>query len=361
MSTQRKSLSNSIAFSSILFLALCVAALAPSRSFAGSNDSGHFAIANTFHIGGPGAYGYVAFDSERKLLYIPRRTHTQVVDATSGKVIADIPGQQSNRGVALDPASGRGFISDRGEGYLVIFDLRTNAVLGKLPINGAPDEIINDAASRRIYLACGSSECLIPVPVDIDPRAGKPEPPIDLRDDPHSLVSDGAGKIYLGLGYSSEVAVVDSKARKLVGKWSIAPARFPSAIAVDTQHRRLFVHGWRPEKLMILSTENGRVLCDFPIGERCSALTFDDGYLFALCQDGLNIVKETSTDKFEVVQRLKTPLPPRHYELNMMTVDHATHSIYLPAVEEIPVSDGRQRVKPDSFEVVVTRLQTSQR
>src|SRR5882672_3195022 len=90
-----------------------------------------WAVDRTFHIGGAGGWDYVTVDEKNHRLYVPRSTHTMVIDADSGKTLADIPGQKHNHGVALAPEAGRGFISD-GEGSIVIFDLKTNAVLGTL-------------------------------------------------------------------------------------------------------------------------------------------------------------------------------------------------------------------------------------
>jgi hypothetical protein len=88
-----------------------------------------WAVEKTFHIGGDGGWDYVTFDAKTHRLYVPRSTHTMVIDADSGQTIADIPGQKRNHGVALVPYVGRGFISD-GSGTVVIFDLKTNGVLG---------------------------------------------------------------------------------------------------------------------------------------------------------------------------------------------------------------------------------------
>src|SRR5579864_9837031 len=92
---------------------------------------GTWAVEKTFHIGGDGGWDYVTFDAANHRLYVPRSTHTMVIDADSGKTLADIPGQKHNHGVALVPEAGRGFISD-GEGTILIFDLKTNAVLGTI-------------------------------------------------------------------------------------------------------------------------------------------------------------------------------------------------------------------------------------
>src|SRR5260370_3092165 len=92
---------------------------------------GTWAVEKTFHVGGEGGMDYVTLDAKNHRLYVPRSTHTMVVDADSGKALADIPGQKHNHGVALAPEAGRGFISD-GSGAVVIFDLKTNAVLGTI-------------------------------------------------------------------------------------------------------------------------------------------------------------------------------------------------------------------------------------
>src|SRR5215472_5023112 len=100
----------------------------------------NWAVEKTFHIGGDGGWDYVTFDAQNHRLYVPRSTHTMVLDADSGKTIADIPGQKHNHGVALVPEKGRGFITD-GSGAIVIFDLKTNAVLGTLTTHQDADGI----------------------------------------------------------------------------------------------------------------------------------------------------------------------------------------------------------------------------
>ena len=115
---------------------------------------GTWAVEKTFHIGGDGGWDYVTVDANSHRLYVPRSTHTMVIDADSGKALADIPGQKHNHGVALVPDIGRGFISD-GSGAIVIFDLKTNAVLGTITAQPDADGIIFDKASRLVLVVSG--------------------------------------------------------------------------------------------------------------------------------------------------------------------------------------------------------------
>jgi DNA-binding beta-propeller fold protein YncE len=336
---------------SIACLACLVAAAASSVSVAGDGTF-LFEVAETFHVGGKGGFDYVTVDSQGKRLYIPRTTHTQVLDLTSGKVVADIPGQEGNHGVALNRQAGRGFISD-GPGFVVIFDLNTNAVLGKVQVDRGADGIINDRASKKVYVSCGGSGTVVPVPVDVDPASGKADPAIELGGKPEYLAADGKGRIFINLEDKDQVAVVDSKAMKVVDKWSIAPGGTPVGMQIDPEHHRLFVGCRKPQKLIVLNTEDGHVLADLPIGAGCDAVKFDAGNIFASCREGvLNVAKETSAGKFEIVQTLKTRMGAK-----TMALDHATHSIYLPTADFGEEKDrrGRPKAKPDSFMVLVVR------
>src|SRR6516162_3617165 len=157
-------------------------------------------VLKTFTIGGQGGWDYLTVDPRTHQLYVPRTTHTMVIDAQSGNVIADIPGQKNAHGVALAPAAGRGFISDGGgDGAIVIFDLKTNAVLGSLVAMPDADGIIYDPATGQVLVVSGRGKALLTFKPDIDPKNGKIGAPIALNGEPEFLASDEAGKAYVNL------------------------------------------------------------------------------------------------------------------------------------------------------------------
>ena len=163
---------------------------------AGAAAQGTWAVENTFHIGGEGGMDYITVDAQSHRLYVPRSTHTMVIDADSGKTIADITGQKHNHGVAIAPEAGRGFITD-GEGSVVIFDLKTNAVLGELKARPDADGIIYDKSTGLVLVSCGDDGTLLTIKADVDPKTGSIDAPIELGGKPEFLASDGAGKVYV--------------------------------------------------------------------------------------------------------------------------------------------------------------------
>jgi hypothetical protein len=317
-------------------------------------------VARTFHIGGEGGWDYLTVDPQAHRLYVPRSTHTMVIDATSGKTIADIPGQKRAHGVAIVPEAGRGFISDGGgDGAIVIFDLKTNAVLGTIVAQPDADGIIFDRASGRVLVVSGDKGVLMSLKPDIDPKSGKIDAPIALGGAPEFLASDGAGKIYINLMDKNEVAVVDIAARNVVARWPVAPGGAPVGMSMDTKNRRLFIGCRKPQKLIVMSADDGKVLADLPIGESVDATKIDSGQAFASCRDGsLAVAGETSPGKFEIVQIVKTPPGAR-----TMDVDPTSHTIYLPTAEfeePKPGSTGRPATKPGTFMIVVVARHAAQ-
>lgn len=312
---------------------------------------GTWAVEKTFHIGGEGGWDYVTLDQQNHRLYVPRSTHTMIIDADSGKTLADIPGQRHNHGVALVPEAGRGFITD-GEGSVVIFDLKTNAVLGTIAAQPDADGIIYDKFSGLVLLVSGDNGVLMTLKPGCDPKTGSIDRPIELGGKPEFLASDGAGKVYINLVDKNQVAVVDIKARKVLAHWPTAPGGAPVGLAIDTQKHRLLVGCRNPQKLIVMSTDDGKIIADLPIGVGVDATRFDGHEAFASCRDGkLEVAAESSAGKWEIVQTVATPPGAR-----TMDIDPASHKVYLPTAEfedQKPGATGRPRAKPGSFMIVV--------
>ena len=318
-------------------------------SAAPSGGSSPYYLADTYHVGGAGGWDYLTVDSDHKLLYVPRSTHTMVLNSDTGAVMADIVGQKRNHGVALVPSAGRGFISDGEDASITIFDLKSNHVIGKIKAREDADGIIYDRSTNRVLVVCGDAGVLIPIDPGVDPKSGIAEPAIELGGKPEFLAVDGEGKAYVNMEDQDKVAVVDLKAGKVVSYWPTAPGGAPVGMAIDSRHRRLFIGCRKPQKLLVMDCDNGKVIADLPIGRGVDAVAFDDGDALASCGDGtLTVVGESAPGQFKIVETLVTAPGARTAGL-----DPKTHTLYLPTAEMEPsTGNGRPRPKPDSFMVI---------
>jgi hypothetical protein len=309
-----------------------------------------YSITNTYQVGGEGRWDYATFDPTTHLLYVTRQVHTQVIDPATGKVVADIAPQARSHGVAIATDANRGFISD-GEGAdIQVFDPKTNAVLGKIAAADDADGIIYDPGSDRVLVACGDSAKLLVFPPNIDLANGKPDS-VDLAGKPEFLAADGKGKAYVNINDKSEIAVVDLKSLTVTNRWPIAPGTNANGLAIDPAKGRLFI-GCRNQKMIVMSTDDGKILADLPIGRGNDACCFNPttSEAFASCGDGtVTMVKETAPNTFEATKITTKP------GARTMAVDPATHTLYLPDAEmEAPAAPNqRPQPKPGTFMILV--------
>lgn len=306
-------------------------------------------VEKTIHVGGEGGWDYLTVDAPNHRLFVTRTTHTQAIDVETGKVVGDIPGQIRSHGVALVPKLDRGFITDGGgSGAIIVFDLKTYAVLGKLAAIPDTDGIIYDTKTDLILAVSGDGHSLMTIRPDIDPKNGKIESPIDLGGSPEFLAA-ADGKAYINLEDKDVVAVVDLNSRKVIARWPVTPGGHPVGMSMDRGTHRLFIGCRNPQKLVVMNAENGKVLASVPIGAGVDATGFHGGQAFASCRDGSLVVVGETGGKFAVGQTVKTPLGAR-----TMGIDTANRRVYLPTAEfDASTSSGRPQPKPGSFMVVV--------
>ncbi len=306
-------------------------------------------VATTFHPGGEGGWDYVTVDAPHHRLFVTRATHTQAIDTRTGKLLADITGQVRSHGVALVPKLNRGFITDGGgSGAILVFDLDTYKVLGRIPTMPDSDGIIYDAATDLVLAVSGDGNSLMTFHPDIDPKNGKVET-IPLGGAPEFLAADGSGKAYINLEDKDMVAVVDLHTNKVLNRWPVAPGGHPVGMAIDPAAHRLFIGCRNPQKMIVMSTETGKVEAALPIGSGDDATRFDRGQAFASCRDGSLTVIGEKGGRFEVEQTVKTADGAR-----TMDIDRATQEIFLPTAEMLPAAPGhRPELKPGTFEIVV--------
>jgi DNA-binding beta-propeller fold protein YncE len=69
----------------------------------------------------------VTVDPDAQRIYIPRGTHVQVLDESTQKVIADIPGMRASTASRSLRKANRGFVTGNDpKGVVYVFDLKSN-------------------------------------------------------------------------------------------------------------------------------------------------------------------------------------------------------------------------------------------
>jgi YVTN family beta-propeller protein len=186
----------------------------------------------------------------------------------------------------------------------------------------------------------------------IEAKSGKVVTTIPLGGKPEFAQADvKAGLVYNNLEDKSEVVVIDTKTHSVKNRWPIAPGEEASGMAFDEKNHRLFL-GCGNQKMVMMDSTTGKIIADVPIGDGVDANAFDPGtrFAFASCGDGTTTIAKEDGDKLTVVQTLKTERGAR-----TMTIDPATHKIYLASAKfEAPAEGHRRgRMVPGTFKILV--------
>src|SRR5262252_4137767 len=100
---------------------------------------------------------------------IGRQNRVMVVDENDGKLLGEVMGIQGAHGTAVVNDAGRGFATSGNDQSVVMFDLKTFKVLGRIPAAEDADAIIYDSVSKRVFTFNGDAHSS----TVIDPTAGK--------------------------------------------------------------------------------------------------------------------------------------------------------------------------------------------
>jgi DNA-binding beta-propeller fold protein YncE len=291
----------------------------------------NYHLVNTYKFGAaPGDreyFDYITFDPDSRRLYLSHGSEVLVVNADTGAEEGKISGLKVSHGVAVVPELGRGFISDGAQGKAIIFDLKTLKVVGEAHAAPDADCIIYDPASKHVVTFNGDSKNA----TAIDPSTGKDVGTVDLGGGPEFAVADGQGTIYNNLEDKSEVVAIDSRSLKVKSHWPIAPAGAPAPIAMDRDHRRLFVAGRGPAMLVVMNADDGKVIQSFPITDGADADVYDSktGLIFVSTREGwVHIFHEDSPDHYSEAGKVKT-----EFGAKTMAYDPKTERIFVDTAE----------------------------
>jgi DNA-binding beta-propeller fold protein YncE len=294
-------------------------------------------------------FDYITVDSSARRVYVSHGTEIKVLDADSGTLIGNVTGLKQDHGVAVASEFGRGFISDGGQGKVIIFDLKSLKVVGEAKADNDTDSIIYDPASKQVFAMNGDAK----TSTVVDAKTGTVKGTIELGGGPEFAVADGKGTVYVNLEDKSELVSIDSRTLKIKSRWPLAPAGAPTALAMDFEHRRIFSAGRKPQMLVVLDADSGKIIQSFPISAGVDAAAYDPGtgLIFASTRDGMiHVFHEDSPDKYSVVENVTT-----EYGAKTMGLDTKTHNLFVDTVDFAASTDrpGSRTPVPGTFHVLV--------
>jgi len=306
--------------------------------------SGEYKIKKIIPVSGNGSWDYLTVDNASMKIFIAHENCVQVLDLKSGKQVGTISNTPGVHGVALAHEFSKGFISAGKIDSVIVFDLKTYRILGKIPAGRGPDAILYDPFSQQVFAfnARGNSITVIKAENDSVVRTVK------LRGNPEFAVTDISGNIYVNLENIGMIARIDARSLQIIGMFPIGPDKKPTGLALDKQNTLLFSGCSGTNELTVLNISSGEVIATLPIGMYCDGVSFIPSRhdIFSSNGEGtITVIHQDAPDRYSKVQTLVTKRGARTIACN-----YANQTIYTVTAE---FDDVRKEYKPDSFQLIV--------
>ncbi len=305
-----------------------------------------YVIRDVWRIGGEGTWDYVTLDPVAEQLLIAHSNQVQIVDLTSGREIASIPGIGEARDIVLDPSGEYGYVSDAKMAMVRVFSRSTQRIVASVPTGPSPRALVFEPLTQLLFVICAAPvvatpEATAPEGQTRNPRNPPKPPPVKSLInviETRKWTSVGEFEVSGRLGFAQADRnghiFVNVEDRKSVVRFNAAdvaqqlrspatannpaspapaspdptnpaltaatPLPFdhlmrrlmlsseceePSALAVDDTHMRLFV-ACNNGRLEIINADNGTPVAALPIGYDTGTVAYDANHSLIFTANG---------------------------------------------------------------------------
>jgi len=295
---------------------------------------------------GDGGWDLLSVASADRRLYVAHGDGVTAFDLRTGKATDKlVAGQRVHAALAI-PGT-HDVLSTNGEtNNAYLFDGRTGRIRATIPTGTKPDAAAYDPATRTLWIMNpGSGDVTV-----VDPASAKVLATVPVGGSLEMGEADGRGRMFVNVEDKNEVAILDTRARKLVRRFSLAGCDGPTGIAVDARDHEI-VSACGGNAVAIVSAPDGRQIARLPIGKGADGAAFDPVRRVALVPGGrdgnLTIIRLGA--KPVVLGQVQTVVSAR-----TIAVDPSTGRAYLPSATLAPAPSGeRPKPVPGTFRVLV--------
>ncbi|HWJ37193.1 MAG TPA: YncE family protein [Sphingomicrobium sp.] len=295
--------------------------------------------------GADGGWDLLSVDAASERLYIARRDRVTAVDLARGTLTDKLAGVDGGHAALAIPGSGNVLVTSGNANQAIIMDGRTGQVRATIPTGKKPDAAAYDPATKTVWVMTPGDGAITVV----DPKAGKAVATVPVGGSLELGAADGYGKLYVNVEDRNEVAVLDTRSKKVLRRDPLPGCDGPTGIIYDPSTKET-VSACANGIAVVLSA-TGKPVASIPVGKRPDGAAFDERRHLALIPSGgdgnLSIIQLSPTPR--LIATLATAKSAR-----TIALDPATGRAYLPATDLKPAAgNARPQAVPGTFRVLV--------
>jgi YVTN family beta-propeller protein len=293
-----------------------------------------------------GNFDYASFDPVHRRLYVSRVGGITAMDVDAKTVTTlDPQAQRTHESLILNRGANL-LVTDSGTNSAHVLDALTGAVLAEIPAGTKPDAAIFDPATGLAMVMNGGSGDITLV----DPKTWKAVGLIPVGGALEFGASDGAGRAFVNVEDQNLIAVIDTKARKVVARYPLAGCKKPSGLAYAA-NAGVLIAACGNNVGKVINAATGADVATLAIGRFPDAVIYDSvrklAFIPCAFEGVLEVIDVRGPTDVAIVQSVKTQQGAR-----LGAVDLKSGRIYLPTAHYVTTT-GRPTTVPGTFEILI--------
>lgn len=186
------------------------------------------------NIPGPPGFDEMAFANGMLVMTHSGASAVDVFDPVRRRVIAQITGLQSPRGVVVDEAGGKVYIADHGNHSIVVVTVDGWKVSDTIPLQGSPDNLLLNQG--KLYWTDADNGTVSLIDLATKQNVGT----TDIGGTPRDLALDPDRNVVFATVQDLHQVVAIDPQLKIVNRYNLDASQ-PTGLAYDPQSQELFV------------------------------------------------------------------------------------------------------------------------
>src|ERR1700680_5114847 len=254
----------------------------------------------------------VDLSGNRLFLTAEENNAVEVFNIRANTLIHTIRDVDTPHSLLYLPATKQLWVVDGSDDIIKFFDVSTYAAVETVKLAIGADSAVYDPANHLLYIATGGEDAkmdfsLISI-VDTSTRKRVGDIKVNSTNIESMALDKRGATLFANVRDRSLVAVIDTKKMAVTSTWKLGEVHGNPPMAVDEAHRRLFVVGRKPARLIVLDSDSGKIIATLPTAELTDDMFFhaERKRIYVACDEFVVVYVQHDADHYEELGRIPT-------------------------------------------------------